>query len=704
MVFKNLNSKDEIYENHKSILNELSSKLGNQFPVITKLELAFQKKIDDFYNEDRKLRIAVIGQVKAGKSSFLNTLLFNGEKILPTAATPKTATLTVIKYSEKNYLHIEFYTKEEWETLKQLSILEEDTDEIKLAKELMEMLKERDLNPEEYIGNDNYIIEFSSYDELLGKLNDYAGENGKFTPLVKALNMNVKNDKIRDIEIIDTPGLNDPIASRTDKTRQCIEFCDVVFFLSQAPSFLDKTDMELLARQLPQKGVNKMILIASKYDSALIDAAWNMDSLEEAEIDTKVLLKRGAKKNFESYISRVREMNPNSPIIKVIEESANPIFISSMTHNMSSKAKEEYDENEEVVYDGLSYHGDVSSEDLKRMGNFDELTTIFDEVIEQKEKMLLDKAEKLIPASVSNALGEVSGIKAQLNKKNELLQTDDIEKLKSQKKIFMSKKNNISSNVENIFGELMISCEKNKLEAIREIREAMREASSVSERTGTEEKTTSYSVSTSKWYNPFSWGSSETRYSTYTVSYNYIDISDVVENIRNYANDSSSSMEKVFNESINYKATKKELLRMIVENFDADDENFDPAYFKLMVEKTINSFETPIIKIDISEFVNKIASTFSGEIRDSSQKSTLRMKLSESLGKLFETMEKIFVSEINKFRENVTNIKTTLADTLLLDITRELDSVIEQFDNREKEIEKNSELIECIEGFEIKLK
>ena len=36
----------------------------------------FDEKIQDFYKDDRKLNIGVIGQVKAGKSTFLNTLLW----------------------------------------------------------------------------------------------------------------------------------------------------------------------------------------------------------------------------------------------------------------------------------------------------------------------------------------------------------------------------------------------------------------------------------------------------------------------------------------------------------------------------------------------------------------------------------------------------------------------------------------------------
>ena len=74
---------------------------------LKKLISNFKIKTEDFYRENRKLNIGVVGQVKAGKSSFLNTLLFEGQEILPKASTPKTATLTKMEYSEENIIQIE---------------------------------------------------------------------------------------------------------------------------------------------------------------------------------------------------------------------------------------------------------------------------------------------------------------------------------------------------------------------------------------------------------------------------------------------------------------------------------------------------------------------------------------------------------------------------------------------------------------------
>src|SRR5690606_4326542 len=68
----------------------------------------------DLLIQGQTLRIGIIGQVKAGKSSFLNALLFQGKDLLPKASTPMTAGLTVIGYAEKPKFKVEFYSKEDW--------------------------------------------------------------------------------------------------------------------------------------------------------------------------------------------------------------------------------------------------------------------------------------------------------------------------------------------------------------------------------------------------------------------------------------------------------------------------------------------------------------------------------------------------------------------------------------------------------------
>ena len=78
---------------------------------------SLEKNIQNAKDKSRKLCIGIIGQVKAGKSSFLNTVIFEGRQILPRAATPMTAALTKLSFSETPQAIVHYYTQEEWSHL-----------------------------------------------------------------------------------------------------------------------------------------------------------------------------------------------------------------------------------------------------------------------------------------------------------------------------------------------------------------------------------------------------------------------------------------------------------------------------------------------------------------------------------------------------------------------------------------------------------
>ena len=69
-------------------------------------------------NKNRLLKIGIVGTVKAGKSSFLNSLIFEGKDVLPKAATPMTASLTKISYGEVPEAKIVFYKSYDWGYIK----------------------------------------------------------------------------------------------------------------------------------------------------------------------------------------------------------------------------------------------------------------------------------------------------------------------------------------------------------------------------------------------------------------------------------------------------------------------------------------------------------------------------------------------------------------------------------------------------------
>ena len=107
-IKKYLEEKRELFSDER--LSEFSKEI-----------ITLKKKIEISKQDSRKLNIGVVGDVKAGKSSFLNACLFEGKDYLPKAATPMTAALTKISYSEEQKAIIHFYNQEDWEIIKRES-------------------------------------------------------------------------------------------------------------------------------------------------------------------------------------------------------------------------------------------------------------------------------------------------------------------------------------------------------------------------------------------------------------------------------------------------------------------------------------------------------------------------------------------------------------------------------------------------------
>lgn len=672
---------------------------GDDITGLNRLIANFKIKTEDFYRENRKLNIGVVGQVKAGKSSFLNTLLFGGKEILPKASTPKTATLTKMEYSEENIIQIEYYSLDEWGVLEDNAVVDLDDEIYTSAREIVDMVKRNGVDPHPYLEKGLDQIKFDTYEDLISSLNDYVGEDGKFTPIVKAVTLYLNKEEFKGLSIVDTPGLNDPIASRTIRTKEFMEVCDVVFFLSQSGSFLDKSDWILLSSQLPQKGVKKLVLIASKYDSGIRDILRvqddddifgddenTADNIPKACKIIKKKFKKRAKSKVEEFVKDL-EMRGSSPeLIEVTKQCANPIMVSSLAYNMTGKSQEEYTSEEKNIYSALKQFSDDMDSDLKLLGNFDEVKGLFSEVVTEKESILEAKAKSFIPNALEELRNLLVGYLDKTNKRIQVLESNDRQQLIEQKKIIENQMGSIKADIAAVFGELNAKLESEKVAGIREIREVSKDYLSIKDRTGTKVIHDSYTVSDSKWYNPFSWGSSHVEHYTYEEHYSYCIAADAIENLRKYGLDASNQVEEVFSEALQFKEIKRRLLNVVVSNFDMGSEKYDSSLFRIMVEETVSGIEFPIFDIDISDAMNNIAGKFNGEITSASEKTELSTALSKAISRIYDELCKKLDDAVKKFKGELSAIGQKIEESLLTNITKEFEELLSQCDNKDKEI------------------
>ena len=250
----------EEFQNKKNKIKSLASK-AKDFGWID--EARYKELIDKL--EKDILTIGVIGQMKCGKSTFLNSFVFE-DTILPAATTPMTAALSVITYGEQKKVVAEFYTNDEWEEQKaqaarSLDDVAGDTmaeSKIKAAQELVSKASKLGSHLREYLGK--------TKEDTFENLVEYVGADGKFVSITKSVRIYYPKDYLKGVEIVDTPGFNDPIVSREERTKEFLKKADVVLMMLYAGRPFDATDRDIIFKNVSQCGIGKVLIGINKYD------------------------------------------------------------------------------------------------------------------------------------------------------------------------------------------------------------------------------------------------------------------------------------------------------------------------------------------------------------------------------------------------------------------------------------------------------
>ena len=266
---------------------------------------ALEQEIAQKCNVGRTLKLGIVGRVKAGKSSLLNALLFNGKTVLPKAATPMTAALTVLQHGAAVQAEVDFFTQGEideirrkhgeygkkFREIEEKILVEEKAKKRKKAgsesgakiarkakREMEAKYRELSFCHEHYeeikqangdVPGSNQTITARDMYELNKELEDYVGAKGRYTPFTKSVILTSPEESLRDIQIVDTPGINDPVQSREERTRQYLKECDVIFILSPAGQFLSAEDVDLLDRITQKEGICEISIVATQVDNQL---------------------------------------------------------------------------------------------------------------------------------------------------------------------------------------------------------------------------------------------------------------------------------------------------------------------------------------------------------------------------------------------------------------------------------------------------
>lgn len=323
------------------------------------------------------LTIGVIGQMKCGKSTFLNSFVFE-DTVLPAATTPMTAALSVITYGEQKKVVAEFYTNDEWEEQKaqaarSLDDVAGDTmaeSKIKAAKELVSKASRLGSNLRNYLGK----TKEDSFENII----EYVGADGKYVSITKSVKIYYPKEYLKGVEIVDTPGFNDPIVSREERTKEFLKKADVVLMMLYAGRPFDATDRDIIFKNVSQCGIGKVLIGINKYD---IPYCSDVNPEDEEQIKDYVKAEMA---------KACRESNDNT--LSDILSEAEPIPLSAEMALLSELPMSKVNSEEALSFAWnrhCSNFGIGSQPEMRKWSHIDNLVNAIRNLIDKEKSQIL---------------------------------------------------------------------------------------------------------------------------------------------------------------------------------------------------------------------------------------------------------------------------------------------------------------------------
>ena len=431
---------------------------------IETVEKEFNVKFDDerkdikeqkaFINEP-DLQIAIVGTIKAGKSTFINALF--EENIASTDVTPETASLTKFRYSTKNKLEVKFYNKTEWDELWESVKKSEKENKGKVFKEEFESSGAENIK-NDYIGASDKIEEVSNIEELKNKVKEYTSKNSKIHYFVKELTVYLNNKNMpKDVTIVDTPGLDDLIAIRSNKTKDYIKEANAVIVCVDSSRLQGKeyTTITQVFENIGDDFYKVMIL--------------------GTQIDNKNNPKEAWEKQIEEWKKYLKENYKDADLLKnnIIGVSSY-VFSNLIELENTGKCDNEaigdikklaesygikvsYEENGNIIIDRNLII--KNSENIKDLTNIKKVKSLMNKLIANGEEEVIKDLEKRYLSMITNISNKAKSIK---NTNSESKKTLDM--TKAEQENFRIKKNKEIEEIEKAMNGLNKSFEKIKEE------------------------------------------------------------------------------------------------------------------------------------------------------------------------------------------------------------------------------------------------
>lgn len=473
LIVKKLEMLEGIAAKYDDVIGSIADGIKGDTCDISAKELG--EHFQQMAQEGRLLTIGFVGRVKAGKSSLQNALFFGGKDVLPKAATPMTASLTIMQRGEAFKAAVDCYTAEDAAVIKRkhdrYELDRQDVEaEVRAAQEKAAKRAGKPVNEDAIRRQtdakmkdnpnvamyDHYermkkasgtppsgkqVIEASSADDLMGRLADYVGADGSRMPWTKSVELTLP-DFPENIRVVDTPGIDDPMPSREERTRAFLHECDVVFIISPAGEFLNAQDITLMGK-ISGKGVEQMYLVASQADNNLF---CNPQEPGYGDLDRRLeVIKEKLYEQAKDNLKHINEeVEPKHQFDKLVQDGESRLALTSAichTMNLRLRDKGSWNDGMNKVWENLQEHyrdyfdsNSAAEVNLAKLANIDAVEKWIKDAQADKDRIMEEKRQKEVGKYKDGIDAFGKGLLKETNEKIATLKNTDAATLQKKKR------------------------------------------------------------------------------------------------------------------------------------------------------------------------------------------------------------------------------------------------------------------------------
>ena len=204
------------------------------------------------------------------------------------------------------------------------------------------------------------------------------GADGDYVSITKMVHIFHPMDCLRGVEIVDTPGFNDPIPSREERTKDILKRADAVILLLGANRPFDTNDKTILFENVSKCGIGRVIIAINKYDIWLQEG-----KTEQALIDYVFSEFKKSLKETDDFL--IKDAVKNSPPIAMSAEMALLAQLPMEKINHSEIFKSAWERYSKNIIDN------INKEKLWKYSHVEDLFASIKSVIEKEKYDILIK-------------------------------------------------------------------------------------------------------------------------------------------------------------------------------------------------------------------------------------------------------------------------------------------------------------------------